>query len=164
MLARARRLGYVARALEAIEVPSRMAAAEVIERLSALARADLGEHLEYDAHGVVVGPRVVRGQTYTLLEYATTGKSGVRVRVESRRQALEALARIYGLDGTRGADDPTVNRMRAGLLALLADPVRREQLRALSLAALEAQAQDRGQAQGPLVDLVQAPMNGTNKQ
>jgi hypothetical protein len=152
MLKRARKEGHLERAVQAIETPSKMEAAEVIERLSRLARADLGEHLRYDEHDEAVGPKVMRGAgTYTVGEFEVIeevrrrkdGEDEVsqvrrKIKVKDSLKALEALARIYGLDGTRSPEEPPITRMRAGFLALLADPQKREQLRALSLAALRA--------------------------
>lgn len=106
-------------ALERRTADAVMSAAEVQERLTTLARADLGAHLEVDADGV---PRVKidPAQTYILREVSTRHgpedevRGGAtwtetKVRVADPRPALEALARIKGLgEGARSDGGVTI--------------------------------------------------------
>jgi hypothetical protein len=151
VLRAARAGGYLERQLASIDAPSKMEAAEVVERLSRQARADLGHHLAWTEAGepyIRINPE----HTDTIRELrqreGPPGEDGRplwierTIKVADPRPAQEALARIHGLDGTRAPEEPAISRMRAGLLALLADPEKREQLRALSLAALHAPIDD----------------------
>lgn len=108
----ARRMGKVA---------SAMGAQEVQERLARIARADIGEHLSFDAEGQ---PKLQLSQdnTGTIREYVeereVTRKAGEtevsttvrRIKVADPLPALQTLAKIHGLEKD-GSNPPQNNTL-----------------------------------------------------
>lgn len=122
-----------------------MAAAEVLERLSAHARADLGDFLDGGENGNPVSVRLPREKTHLLKEVSVdegTDKDGgvwakTRVKIVDQQGALNSLARIYRMDES-GDESRTVRISEARVLIvnlLTSDPEARRQLDALARTA-----------------------------
>ena len=130
VLRASRATGLLQQRLAEVESAERMAADEVIVRLSRLARADIGQHLRWGEDGEPY-LRIDPAHTDTIRELRQRDgpPNGDKapawvermVKVADPRPALEALARIHGLDGKQPPEKPAinVNNMRQTFIMLL---------------------------------------------